>query len=101
MNSKTPNGYYHSTILDIVLWEKKMGIKNNLSFDWTNEFKMVHNDKIESKKNDVVVQCKANAIDPFPVAHYRQCQNKTRNSNGLCYIHQLIDKNVTIKYWKN
>ena len=89
---KKAKGYNYSTPKDIFEWEtKKMKFKNHLTY-----YKPT-----EKSKTIQSVQCSANSIDPFPVSHYRQCENKTRNSNGLCYIHQLIDKNVTIKYWKN
>jgi hypothetical protein len=88
---KKAEGYYYATQKDIFEWETKMKFKNHLTY-----YKQT-----KKSKPTQSVQCGANAIDPFPVAHYRQCQNKTRNPNGLCHIHQLIHKNVTIKYWKN
>lgn len=98
--SKKAQGYYYSTVLDIVAWEKKMGFKHHLSFDWTDEFRIIR-EGVYIEKTNVAVQCRADAIEPHPVPHYRRCQNKTRNKNGLCHIHLLVDQNLTIKYRKD
>jgi hypothetical protein len=59
----------------------------------------------ESKKLLTSVQCVANntTYKNWYIGDREdfRCGNKTRNPNGLCHIHQLIDKNVTIKYWKD
>ena len=104
MNNKAPN-YGYSTIQDIVEWEKRLGFKNNLSFTWTDEYKRTHSPNAQSKKLLTSVQCKSNntTYKNWYIGDREdfRCGNKTRNADGLCYIHQLIDQNVTIKYWKD
>jgi hypothetical protein len=98
-------GYYYSTIQDIVEWENKLKLKNNLSFTWTDEYKRTHQQKGKVKKLTTSVQCSANNFSDkvwyIGDSEDYRCRNKTKNANGLCYLHQLRDQNISIKYWKD